>query len=293
MAVGCGSAESKPYDAPAPFHAGSNAGTTGTGASGGAGGTLMGSGGVSSSGGSTLGGTGGDTAGNAGTLVGAGSGGLAGTSASGGTAGSALGGSAGTLEQGGTGGDLPQGGEAGSAGGADGGEGGAPPSIDCSSHGDAAVGFRRHCYLYRDQAVTWREAHDECESQNGYLVTISSQSRTAVQFLQENAFVWELAHQNEVWIGATDGRGPHQKGDGTFFEWDNGEPMDIDNWSSGQPNNSQTSCQDGIPCSCDDGACYEHCGYQWAHEGKQDNAVPGWNDRLCDHRIGFVCEWRE
>jgi hypothetical protein len=139
--------------------------------------------------------------------------------------------------------------------------------------------------------VTWQAAVDACHARDAHLVTISSEGRTVAEFLAENSFVWSLSGGAQVWIAATDGRGPHQKGDGTFSQWITSEEMTFDNWSPGQPNNSKTSCQDGVPCSCDDGDCYEHCGFQWENAGGLMEAVPGWNDRLCDHELGFVCEW--
>jgi len=288
IAVACGGAEDKPYNEAAPFNSFSSAGAAGTGTSGGSGGNLGGTDGNGGSGLIAAGGTGGDAVNTGGTAgITAGSGNVAGTAASAGASGSATGGDAGSVGLGGGGGDLAQGGEAGSA---NGGESGAPPVVDCSSHGETAHGFDSHCYVFVADRVTWKEAHDACESRGAYLVTISSEDRSTAQFLAENSFVWGLSQQVEVWIAATDGRGPHQKGNGTYFAWDNGEPMTLDNWSSGQPNNSQTSC-DADPCSCDDGACYEHCGFLWTTPGKQMDAVPGWNDRLCDHRLGFVCEW--
>ncbi|HEX5098155.1 MAG TPA: C-type lectin domain-containing protein [Polyangiaceae bacterium] len=283
--VACGSAESRPlYDAPAPLHS-LAAGGTGTGTSGGAGGTAGSD--VSAAGGTGgTGGTGGDSMGSGGNIT-AGSGNAAGSVALGGASGSGgvAGGSAGNVTLGGMGGDGATGGEPAGLGG-EGGEAGAPaPPVDCSSHGETAADFDGHCYLYRDEPLTWSEAVDDCKSRDGHLVTISSEGRSVARFLGENAFVWELAHESESWLAATDGKGLRQKGDGTFFAWNDGEPMTLDNWSGGQPNNAQASC-DTL-----DGSCYEHCGYQWSNAGKQMNSVPGWNDRVCDHSMGFVCEW--
>ena len=92
------------------------------------------------------------------------------------------------------------------------------------------------------------------------------------------------------WIGATDGKRPNEPGDGTYYDWIDGEPMAFDNWSEGNPNNSSGACQDARSCSCDHGACYEHCGFQWTNPGK-DGSLPGWNDRVCDHVLPYVCEW--
>jgi hypothetical protein len=165
------------------------------------------------------------------------------------------------------------------------------PVVDCTPHDPLAQPFDGHCYLANPSIATFADAVADCAGRGAHLVTISSDGRTVAQFLGENSFVWQLGGAVESWIGATDGKGPHQPGDGTFSTWITGEPMTFDNWSSGQPNNARSSCQEGIPCSCEQGACYEHCGFQWDTPGSQMNAVPGWNDRVCDHQLPYVCEW--
>jgi hypothetical protein len=165
------------------------------------------------------------------------------------------------------------------------------PAVDCTPHGALAQPFDGHCYALETQVRTFDDAVSDCRALGAHLVTISSEGRTLTQFLAENAFVWQLTAATESWIGATDGKGPRQAGDGTFSTWITGEPMTFDNWSSGQPNNARASCQEGIPCSCDRGACYEHCGFLWNTPGKQMDALPGWNDRVCDHQLPYVCEW--
>jgi hypothetical protein len=165
--------------------------------------------------------------------------------------------------------------------------------VECDGHHADAKPFDGHCYLYQSTAVPFDQASADCESRGAHLVTISSVGRTREQFEAENAFVWELSGETQVWIGAHDGKEPLEPGDGTFYSWINGEPMDMDAWSGGQPNNAQTSCSENQNCSCNDGACYEHCAFLWATEGVDPTTVPGWNDRLCEHQIGFVCEWDE
>ena len=249
--------------------------------------------------------------GSGGVLIGsAGNGASASTDASGGTGNgsnaeagtSAAASSAGTAATAGTGADTSggtssQGGEAGAAPGSGGtgtgtGEGGYGGEVSCAAYGETAADFNGHCYLFVEETVTWRSASDACKERGAHLVTLSSEGRTQAAFQAENTFVWTLAGMTPVWIAATDGKNPHQPGDGTYYEWTNGEAMTYDNWSSSQPNNSSAACQDDRPCSCDESTCYEHCGFQWANAGK-DGTVPGWNDRLCEHEIAYVCEWDE
>jgi Lectin C-type domain len=291
-AAACGGAEKTPfYDSPTPLGSASSGALTSTG------------GNVQNGGG-----TGGDFA--TGGATNAGSGGALPT---GGASGAATGASAG-MSSGGSGttsggspasggdGNVTAGGEGGSDTGGSVNEGGAvngqagaatAPPVDCTPHGALAQPFDGHCYQAQSDVVTWQAAVDACKTLGAHLVTISSDGRDLSQFLAENAFVWELAGQMPNWLGATDGKGPHAQGDGTYYSWITGEPMTFDNWSSGQPNNARSSCQDNVHCSCDQGACYEHCGFQWDTPGKQMDAVPGWNDRVCDHVLNYVCEWDE
>jgi hypothetical protein len=274
LMVACGGPGSTPfYDAPPSTHERSSASTGGdTTAEGATGGTSV-----------DPGATGGSPPGSGGAGVAAGAG--TGSAAAGGTAGEMLGGSAGTGADRGSGGDAV-GGESGSAGDASGGEAGAAP-VDCSSHGATAQGFDGHCYAFHADQVTWKKAGSTCDADGAHLVTISSEGRTAGEFLAENAFVWKLAGAQPTWIDATDGKGPRQPGDGTYYKWVTGEPMAMDNWTDGQPNNSETACDSGTGS----GNCYEHCGFLWSTAGREMDAVPGWSDRFCDHTITFVCEW--
>lgn len=209
-------------------------------------------------------------------------------SASGGDAGTA--GAAGSAAQGGTGsggtaGDV-SGGVSGTLGGGTGGTGG---SVDCSGLDPGAVPFEGHCYALRSTARTWSAAREDCASAGAHLVTIGSDGRTEEEFAAENAFVWMLAAMTEVWIGATDGRSSNQSGNGTPYSWITGESITFDRWSEGQPNNSQSACMTNAPCSCGD-MCWEHCAFMW----DPDNDEPAtWNDRHCEHVIGYVCEWDE
>jgi hypothetical protein len=224
--------------------------------------------------------------GDAGSSGASSDGGSQGTSA--GSAGT--GGGAGTSSNAGSGGNGGTGGNAGSGKGGDANTGGFAGAAACDAYGETAAVFDGHCYLFVETHLTWRAAGDDCKERGAHLVTLSSKARTPAEFLAENSFVWELGGMAPLWIAATDGKGPLEPGDGTYYEWTNGEAMTFDNWSASQPNNSAAACQDDRPCACDQSTCYEHCGFQWLTAGK-DGAVPGWNDRLCEHELPYVCEW--
>ena len=241
---------------------------------GGAGGTIQGGGsGVETGGaaGSGVGGdlgsggssTGGTSAGDAGSSGSAGFGAQGGTG-SGGTAGDSNGGVSGTVT-GGTGGT----------------------SVDCSGLDPSAVSFGDHCYVLRQTPRTWSAAREDCAGDGAHLVTIGSDDRSEEEFAAENQFVWTLGGMTEVWIGATDGRPSNQSGNGTPYGWITDESITFDRWSSGQPNNSQSACMENAPCSCGN-MCWEHCAFLWDADG---NEPATWNDRHCEHVIGYVCEW--
>jgi hypothetical protein len=274
LGVACGSASDYPFDEDPLLTVSAGGSGAGSQASGGSG---NGDAGRGNAGGAT-GGANGEAGRSAGGVGSTGAGGLA-------TGGA---GSGGDSSAGGSGSGTA-GGEAGT--GTEGGAGGEGPTVDCTLRGEDARGFDGHCYVFEATKLTFAEAVAACQDREAHLVTISSEGRSLSQFLAENTFVWQLADATPVWIAATDGKGPHQDGDGTFSTWLTDEEMLFDNWSSGQPNNASSACQENDPCSCNDGACYEHCGFLWATAGNQLDAVPGWNDRLCEHRIGYVCEW--
>jgi hypothetical protein len=287
--VACGGAEDTPYYGTpvAPEGAASSGALSSNGGdtSAGTGGTSLDVAGTSARGGADAASAGSGTGPSSGGASSTGTGGmLAGTGAGGARVATA--GSAASTADGGE----PGGGEGGASEAGAGGEA-SVPEVDCTPRGALARPFDGHCYELESAIETFDDAASDCEARGAHLVTISSEGRSLAQFLAENAFVWQLAGSVQSWIGATDGRGPHQAGDGSYSRWITGEPMTFDNWSSGQPNNSRASCQDGIPCSCDKSACYEHCGFLWDTPGKQMDAVPGWNDRVCDNQLPYVCEW--
>jgi hypothetical protein len=260
VAVGCDKAIETPFFDESHVTQGGSGGATQGGGSGVATGGAAGSGigGDVSSGGSS-------TGGDAGMSGAAGSGALGGTG-SGGVGGDSNGGVSGTTT-GGTGGT----------------------SVDCTLLDPTAVSFGEHCYVFRQTPRTWPAAREDCASDGAHLVTIGSDDRSEEEFAAENQFVWSLGGMTEVWIGATDGRPSNQSGNGTPYAWITGESIAFDRWSSGQPNNSQSACMENAPCSCGN-MCWEHCAFMWE---PNSNEPATWNDRHCEHVIGYVCEWDE
>ena len=127
--------------------------------------------------------------------------------------------------------------------------------------------------LVVNEPATFAAAQANCKTLGAHLVTLANEA--------ENDFAWGL-NSEEHWIGSNDGKGPNNSTEGTFT-WLTGEPFTYTNWSSNQPNTSDTDCGDsGLT-----GHCYEHCAFQWTggeHDGQ-------WNDRFCLHTIAAICEW--
>ena len=159
-----------------------------------------------------------------------------------------------------------------------GGASGASPAAgngDCARYDADASYFSQtgHCYLVVHELATFTTAQAHCKTLGAHLVTLTSEA--------ENDFAWSL-NGEEHWIGANDGKGPNDPDKGTFG-WLTGEPFTYSNWSSNQPNTSDTDCgESGLMPHC-----YEHCAFQWTggeHDGQ-------WNDRFCLHTIAAICEF--
>ena len=256
-------------------------GSNGAGASGGTGGSTGGTGG-------STGGTGGSAAGTGGSSLG-GASGSGGASAGNGAAGTGTAGTSDMAGSGPTGGagnggapatggmaGAPAGGTAGASMGGMGGSG----LMGCAALNPQAKAHGGHCYLLVTSTVSFDNAKNACMSLGGHLVTISSgDPLTQSDFDAEQAFVFdELGGKKETWIGLSDGRMPHDNGDGAEFKWVNDEPLTLENWNDNEPNHYQKNCMDGS-------SCYEHCVFIMADPAGK------WNDELCETTKQYVCEW--
>lgn len=138
-----------------------------------------------------------------------------------------------------------------------------------------AVEFNGHYYyVYNiDTGTTWENAKQYCESQGGYLATITS--------LEEQAFITGLV-QNQAkrsyWIGLTDANEPGN------WEWVTDEPFSYSNWGQNEPNHGYGG--------------KEHYVAIVSYDTEYDYPISQgeWNDHANDRDIGqfgFICEWGE
>lgn len=130
--------------------------------------------------------------------------------------------------------------------------------------------FNGHYYYVYDldTVTTWGEAKEYCESQGGYLATITSQ--------EEDEFVYSYLRNNfdyeSAYFGFTD-----QDTEGTWI-WDNGETSSYTNWHSGEPNSENPN---------EDFAMY----YYKYSDGSWNDGDFG-NRTVKSGRV-FICEWGE
>lgn len=117
-------------------------------------------------------------------------------------------------------------------------------------------------YLYNlDTVTTWAQAKEYCESQGGYLATITSQEED--EFLY--SYITDMGYDS-VLFGLSD------TDQDNVWTWVTGEPFSYKNWASGEPNH-----QGG----------YEH--YGMYYEKNKDGT---WNDGS-GKNCPFLCEWGE
>lgn len=131
-----------------------------------------------------------------------------------------------------------------------------------------AVEYNGHYYyVYELSEVTsWKEAKEYCESQGGYLATITSKEEDEFVFSYlQNNFEYESAY-----LGLTD-----RDEEGTWI-WDNGEEVSYMNWHSGEPNGENSN---------EDFAMY----YYKYSDGSWNDGDFG--ELTANSGKAFICEW--
>lgn len=138
-----------------------------------------------------------------------------------------------------------------------------PTTSDTTKVPTDAAEFKGHYYYIYDldTVTTWEEAKEYCESQGGYLATVTSKEED--EFLY--SYITDMGLYS-VLFGLSD---IDQE---NVWTWVTGEPFSYENWALGEPNH-----QGG----------YEH--YGMYYEKNKDGT---WNDgsgKTCP----FLCEWGE
>lgn len=137
---------------------------------------------------------------------------------------------------------------------------------------DEAIEFGGHYYMLFDKGLTWKEAKEAAESQNGHLVTITSQ--------KEQDFISNLIKDTEkdkYWLGLSD-----EQEEGRW-EWVTGEAYSYSNWAKNEPNNGYGT-EDYVALASHD-TIYDY-----------EVLLGEWNDHNLDRdaeSFGYICEWDE
>ena len=139
-----------------------------------------------------------------------------------------------------------------------------PPDIQDLGFGKGAIVgtgtegvFNEHSYKIFETRTTWNQAKSMCESEGGYLATITSS--------EEQQFIDMLnARDLVLWIGCERNQGVSE------WKWVTDEPFEYTNWASGEPNNYN------------------------GNESKGGLYPDRWNDFNKDSIWdvnGYICEW--
>lgn len=139
-----------------------------------------------------------------------------------------------------------------------------------------SVKWNGHKYVRFDKGLSWEEAEEYCEGQNGHLATITSSAEEKVirNLISDGT-------KNAYWLGA-------QKEDDEW-EWVDGEDWDYTNWADSQPD-----CYRGIE------EYLEMYRIRNPHSGSQglgfwndideENHISDEEDFFTTEQVGFVCE---
>ncbi len=120
-----------------------------------------------------------------------------------------------------------------------------------------------HSYQRIENAVTWLEAKTYCQSQGGYLATITSE--------EENDFIFsQISGSYLLWLGGTDA------GHEGIWKWVTNEPWIYSNWNTGEPNNYYGN---------------EHYLHTEPNGKWNDQSEKSWHDINSYNKFWFVCEW--
>ncbi|XP_052084536.1 low affinity immunoglobulin epsilon Fc receptor-like [Mytilus californianus] len=122
--------------------------------------------------------------------------------------------------------------------------------------------FNNHCYMFRYDRLTWKQAKHECENYKAYLVKI--ETSTENRWISHEITVSARSSHDQIWTGLNDlSREGH-------FTWVlDHSSVGFSNWNTGEP---------------DDGSRGEDCG------SIHTNGRSTWNDAPCAYKTGYICE---
>uniref|UniRef100_I3K9E2 C-type lectin domain-containing protein n=1 Tax=Oreochromis niloticus TaxID=8128 RepID=I3K9E2_ORENI len=119
--------------------------------------------------------------------------------------------------------------------------------------------YRKQCYIYVSEYMTWAEAQKNCQSMNANQASV--QSLAEYQRIQQ--VIFDATQENRLaWLGGSDAQ---QEG---YWFWINGAKFKYTNWCPGEPSNYLNT---------------QHC-IQMNYSQEKC-----WDDQICDTRLPSVC----
>lgn len=114
--------------------------------------------------------------------------------------------------------------------------------------------IRSFCYYFRSNSETWERSQEQCAARNGVLLIIQD-------VFEMNALLPTIG-KGRYWIGLK-----RDSENTDMWLWADGSPLTFSAWNEGEPNNDHDE---------------EHC-------AEILGGVQSWNDRNCEHRLGYIC----
>ncbi|XP_072255824.1 perlucin-like protein [Pyxicephalus adspersus] len=124
----------------------------------------------------------------------------------------------------------------------------------CSSCPPGWKLIRSYCYYFKSSLETWEQSREQCATRNGILLVLKD-------MYEMNALLPTIG-KSRYWIGL---RRDSENTD--TWLWADGTPLTFSAWNEGEPNNDHDE---------------EHC-------AEILGGVQSWNDRNCEHRLGYIC----
>ncbi|XP_040202238.1 perlucin-like protein [Rana temporaria] len=124
----------------------------------------------------------------------------------------------------------------------------------CSSCPPGWKLIRNYCYYFKSTSETWEKSREKCATLNGVLLIMKD--------INEMNALLPTIGKGRYWLGLK-----RSSEDTDIWVWADETPLTFSAWNEGEPNNDHDE---------------EHC-------AEILGGVQAWNDRNCQHKIGYIC----